>query len=231
MATVNWDSIKNNSKAARESGEADDGQEQSERRMKKVGTGESKTMKKSFRKRFLETFIADDITKKDIGEYLLKDIIVPSIQDAIMDGVNGALGMMFGINIVRKGSRGSSSSSGGKIRYGGYFNGGSSSKKESTTVRTRDRSTFEVQMKDNKQEAMDIMEELENYLAEYPENGVTVADYYDAFGVSTEHTDNKWGWRNLDGMRLERVPRAFYDEETRRYLDGWAVVMPREIAL
>ena len=230
MATVDWDSLTNNSRAARES-ETENGQ--SERKIQQVGAGRSKTMKKTFRKRFMETFIADDVTKKDIGEYILKDVVVPSIQDAIMDGVNGALGMMFGINIVRKGSRSSSSSSGGRIKYGGYFTGGNSAKKEASSraVRERSGSTFEVQMKDNKQEALDIMEELESYLAEYPENGVTVADYYDAFGVSTEHTDNKWGWRDLTGMRLERVPRAFYDEDTRRYLDGWAVVMPREIAL
>lgn len=230
MATVDWDNLKNNSRSARE---ADTDSDISERKMQQVGTGRSKTMKKPLRKRFLETFIADDVTKKDIGEYILKDVVVPSIQDAIMDGVNGALGMMFGINIVRKGSRSASSSSSGKIRYGGYFTGGNSTKKETASRATRERtsSTFEVQMKDNKQDALDIMEELENYLAEYPENGVTVADYYDAFGVSTEHTDNKWGWRDLTGMRLERVPRAFYDEDTRRYLDGWAVVMPREISL
>lgn len=231
MAEISVDQIRGNSYAARDRQAADE--EKSERRkLGKVGTGQTKKMRKSLSRRFIETFIADDVTKEDIKKYLIKDILVPSIQDAIMDGINGALGMMFGIGIVRKGSSRGSSSNNGKIRYGGYFNSGESKKKNSTTEKRRDSySGFEIQMKDSKEEAMDIMRDLENLLADYPDEGVTVADYYDAFGKSTEHTDNKYGWYDLDGMHIERVPRAFYDEETRRYSDGYAVVMPRETAL
>ena len=232
MALVNSDDLKGNSYAERErQAEAEE-----RRKLAKVGSGQSKKMKKSLSRRFIETFISDDVTKQDVKDFIIKDIIVPSIQDAIMDGINGALGMMFGIGIVRKGSsRGSSGSSGGKIRYGGYFNGGNSqksSKSSSARENRRDiRSGFEVQMKDSKDDALKIMDELNELLDTYPEEGVSVADYYDAFGVTTEHTDNKFGWMNLDGMHLERVPRAFYDEDTRRYSDGFAVVMPRVEAL
>ena len=98
-------------------------------------------------------------------------------------------------------------------------------------ISTEARSGFEIQMKDSKEAALRVMEELEELLDEYPDEGVSVADYYDAFGVSTEHTDNKYGWYDLAGMHIERVPRAFQDEDTGRYLDGFAVVMPRESAL
>lgn len=232
MAEVDWEAMKaGNSNTKREMQEEQKEERLEHRKLKDSG-GRSKKMRKSLARRFVETFIADDVTKQDIRDYIVKDIIVPSIQDAIMDGINGALGMMFGIGIVRNGSS-RKTSSGGKIRYGGYFNGGESKKTKSSIRESRreTRSDFEIQMKDSKDKALDIMRDFEEYLAEYPDEGLSYADYYDAFGVSTEHTDNKFGWYDLTGMHLERVPRAFQDEDTGRYIDGWAVVMPRGEAL
>ena len=229
MAEVNIDDLRGgNSRAERERQE----EREERRKLENVGGGRSKKMKKSFCRRFVENFIADDVTKDDIRSFIVKDVIVPMIQDAIMDSINGALGMMFGIGIVRSGSS-RKTSSGGKIRYGGYFNSGESKKTKSSVRESRReaRSGFEIQMKDSKEAALRVMEELEELLDEYPDEGVSVADYYDAFGVSTEHTDNKYGWYDLAGMHIERVPRAFQDEDTGRYLDGFAVVMPRESAL
>ena len=228
MAEVNLDDLRGgNSRAERERQE----EREERRKLEDVG-GRSKKMKKSFSRRLIENFIADDVTKDDIRSFIVKDVVVPMIQDAIMDSINGALGMMFGIGIVRNGTS-RKTSSGGKIRYGGYFNSGESKKSKSSVRETRReaRVDFEIQMKDSKQKALDIMRDFEEYLDEYPDEGLSYADYYDAFGVTTEHTDNKFGWYDLTGMHLERVPRAFQDEDTGRYIDGWAVVMPRGEAL
>ena len=228
MAEVNLDDLRGgNSRAERERQE----EREERRKLENVG-GRSKKMKKSFSRRLIENFIADDVTKDDIRSFIVKDVVVPMIQDAIMDSINGALGMMFGIGIVRSGSS-RKTSSGGKIRYGGYFNSGESKKSKTSVRETRReaRVDFEIQMKDSKQKALDIMRDFEEYLDEYPDEGLSYADYYDAFGVTTEHTDNKFGWYDLTGMHLERVPRAFQDEDTGRYIDGWAVVMPRGEAL
>lgn len=231
MAEINTDELVSNSISSRESDHDNDG---ARRRLTPVGNGKSKAVKKPLGRRLIETFIDEDFTREGLKEFLIKSIIVPSIQDALMDSVNGALGMMFGIGIVRKGaSRGGGSRSDGKIRYGGFFNGGDSeqsrasrSNGRSDNRRRTDSSRLEVQMKDNEADAKRIMVELENMLEQYQENGVTVCDYYDAFGVSTEPTDNNWGWTDLHGMHLERCPRAFYDKESGRHLTGWAVVMP-----
>lgn len=208
--------------------------EESRRRLTPVGNSKSKPIKKPLGRRLIETFIDEDFTREGLRNFIIKEIIVPSIQDALMDSVNGALGMMFGIGIVRKGaSRGSDQKGDKRIRYGGFFNGGNSetapvskSATRTESKRRTDSSRLEVQMKDNEADAKRIMAELEELLIDYPENGVTVCDYYDAFGVSTEPTDNNWGWTDLRGMHLERCPRAFYDKESGRHLTGWAVVMP-----
>ena len=233
MAEYSIDELKPNSNASREQKEAEETSEEQRPRMQRIGSGASKARKKPIKQRLFETFIDEEFTWKGLRSYIVKDIIAPAIQDAIMDGVNGALGMMFGIGIVRKGASRGTTSSSSKIRYGGYFNSGNDSSRSSTRSSTKsesrrrtDSSKLEVQMKDNEAEAKQIMAQLEELLIDYPENGVTVCDYYDAFGVTTESTDNHWGWTDLRGMHLERCPRAFYDKESGRHLTGWAVVMP-----
>lgn len=233
MAEINLDSIPSNSYKSREAAEQKD---IPRRKLSAVGDGRSKAMKEPVLKRLKKTFIDDDFTPSNLKTFVVKDVIAPAIQNAILDGVNGALEMMFGIGIVRRGYRSSSviSSrtpyrSSGNTRTVG--NGSSSVSSKSQSSERRGRSSFEVQMKDNKADAEKIMMDLEALLEEQPDAGVTVSDYYDAFGITTEFTDNNYGWYNLDGMRLKQVPKAFVDEETGRYINGWAVIMPPEQAL
>ena len=36
-------------------------------------------------------------------------------------------------------------------------------------------------------------------------DSATVADFYDLVGITSEFTDNKWGWTNLHGSRVIRA--------------------------
>ena len=38
---------------------------------------------------------------------------------------------------------------------------------------------------------------------------VSVADMYDAVGETSDFTDNKWGWSDLDGVTIQRVSNGF----------------------
>ena len=49
---------------------------------------------------------------------------------------------------------------------------------------------------------------------------VTVADFYDLAGVTTEFTDNKFGWVDLRGIEVRRSPRY-----------GYYIVLPKCIPL
>lgn len=207
-------------------------EEESSSHVSRIGTGKKANIKKSFLQRFRDTFIADDITREDIREFIMRDVIVPAIQDAIMDGINGALGMMFGISISRAARVSKSSSGGGtKINYSGRFTNENSRKDNRRSAReSRNRDGgIEYQMHDSEDKAYATIKELENALKDY--GRVSRADYYDCFGKETEFTDNNWGWTNLSGMYVQRVPKGFIDEETGRYLNGYAVIMPREVPL
>ena len=237
MAEPSWENLKPNSHASRAATEAEEKQDIQRKKLDAVGNGRSKPMKAPFLKRLKNTFIDDDFTPANLKDYVVKDVVAPAIQNAILDGVNGALEMAFGIGIVRRGTKrvGGVISSRTQYRNSGNtrtISNGSASVSSQRPVSDRGgRSTFEPQMKDNKEEADKIMISLEALLEEQPDAGVSVSDYYDLFGITTEHTDNKYGWYNLDGMRLQRIPNGFYDEEKRRYCDGWAVIMPPEQAL
>ena len=205
--------------------------QQEKKESKMIALGKNANIKKSFRRRFIETFIADDVTKEDIREYIVKDVIVPAIQDAIMDGINGALGLMFGITIARAGrSIKSSSSSGSKISYSSSFSS-EKDKEKSRSIERRDRrgGGYEIQMVDEKTKADSILREIEEDIRQYGK--ISVADYYDYFGKETDFPDNDYGWRTANGVYIQRVPNGFVDEETGRYKNGWAVVMPREIQI
>lgn len=223
MAEVRLDDLKPNSYASRESHAEP---EPTEKRVNRVGTGRSARMRKSLRRRFVDIFFAEDVG--DVKTYLVRDIVVPAIQDAIVDGVTGALGMIFYGDSRRVSNK---TTGGPKINYGGYFGGGASRKNKVSEAQRKSaiHSGFEALMKDNRGEAEEILIEMEEILNDYGQ--ITVSDYYDLFGESTEFTQNNYGWLDLDNARIRRVPRGFYDEETRRYIDGFAVEMPRPVAL
>lgn len=237
MAEPSWENLKPNSHVSRAAVEAEEKQDIQRKKLDAVGTGRSKPMKAPFLKRLKNTFIDDDFTPTNLKDYVVKDVVAPAIQNAILDGVNGALEMAFGIGIVRRGTKRVSGVISSRTQYRNsgnsrtINNGSASVSSQSAASERRSKSTFEPQMKDNKKEAEDIMISLEALLEEQPDAGVSVSDYYDAFGITTEHTDNKYGWYDLSGMRLQEIRNAFYDEDTRRYIPGWAVIMPPEQAL
>jgi hypothetical protein len=47
----------------------------------------------------------------------------------------------------------------------------------------------------------------------------TVADFYDAVGMTTEYSDHNYGWDNLSRSTVQRVR------------DGWILIMPEPGAL
>ena len=67
-----------------------------------------------------------------------------------------------------------------------------------------------------------VRDYLWEYLTTYGQ--VRVADFYDACGdyaahIIQQYTDNNWGWRNLDGLQVVRVP------------EGWILNLPEPISL
>ena len=147
--------------------------------------------------------------------------------------INAAVGMLL-FNEVRRGGgrRGKPSGNSSKVSYSGYFsNDGGGRREKMPTYRNSDvPGNVDELMKESRGEAEEVLDILREVLDKYGQ--ITVNDYYDAFGVTSDNfQDNKWGWTDLDGVNVKRVPRGIYDEDERRYIDGFMLTMPREIAL
>lgn len=214
---VNMDDLKPNSHKYHK--EADAVQEEtSEKKVSKVVTNSVTRKKKSLGRRFVDTFFKDGESITDIRTYLVEEVLVPAIKENIADMINGAVGMLFfGEARRRSGNRSQGPT---RVNYGGYFNGGGNDRRERMAQSTRNRNerqSLDDFLFESRADAEQVQDEMLELLDSYGQ--VTVADYLDMLGISSEFTDNKYGWTNLNGMRVVHAR------------GGYRLELPREVAL
>ena len=188
-----------------------------ERKLEKVVTGTVKKQKRGFGKKLAETFLEDDT--KSVGSYIFHDVLIPAAKAMISDMVGGGLEMLlFG----EKRGRNSRRDTGGRssfTSYGSYYR---------STDRERDRDKdrgremsrtgrarhdFDEIVLETRGEAEEVLSHLVDLTIDY--NQATVADLYDLVGISSNFTDNKYGWTDLRGVAPRRVR------------DGYLLDLPR----
>ena len=190
---------------------------------KKVGKIVSNNVirkKKTLGRRFVDIFFKDGESIGDIKTYLLEEVLVPAIKENIADMVNGAIGMLFfGEARRRAGNR--SQGNGTRVNYGGYFNGGGNNERRermaNSTRNRNERENINDFIFESRADAEQVYDEMFELLDSYGQ--VTVADYLDMLGISSEFTDNKYGWTNLSGMKVVHAR------------GGYRLELPRETAL
>lgn len=212
MANVDIDNFKSNSFKSKEK----DDKEERTSRVKGASSGVAKTRERSLGSKFKDTFLGEEI--KDAKSYIIFDVIVPSIKEMIVDTVENAVEMIFGVS-GRTRSRGSSrvTGKGESVSYQAYYK----SSKESGRARTEERDSYngykEVIM-DSRGAAEEVLDILIEAVNEYKQ--VSIADLYDAANLPPgPWTDNKYGWTDLRSAYIKRVR------------DGYLIVLPRPIAL
>lgn len=186
------------------------------KKIEKVISGNATTRKKSLFRRFANTFFYEDIG--DVKTYLIYDVIVPAIKENIVDLINSAAGMIFFGEARRRPAKNSSGGN-SKINYGGYFAGNERKEKLPNYSRSRATHNFDDVIFETYGEADAVLDSMIEILnSEYKQ--VTVADFYDLAGLSTNFTDNKFGWIDLRGASVKGSPHRGY------YID-----LPRCISL
>lgn len=215
--TLNLDDLKPNShQYNRDMERAEEANE--EKSVEKVVTGKVTQKKKSLGRKFVEIFFADGEDIGDIKRYLVEDVLVPAVKENIADAINGAIGMLFFGEVRRRASK-SGNGSGTKVNYGGYFNGGDS-RRERMAKSTREknsRTELDDFLFESRADAEQVRDEMLEMLDTY--NQVTVADYLDMLGKTSEFTDNKYGWTDLGNIRVV-AGRG-----------GYRLILPREMPL
>lgn len=161
--------------------------------------------KKSLGRRFTETFIGDDIDS--VKEYVKTDVVIPAIKNLIFESVTNALQMMLWNNVGQPIKR-----KGEQREYNEFYKSKSYNVSASANRSPRDRFDFYDIVFKSKFDAEKALSLLYEYVDTY--GHATVADYYNSIPqevlknagiMSSVYTDNDWGWRDLNNIRIQPV--------------------------
>lgn len=171
-------------------------QETSEKRVEKVISGTAKTKKNEVRK-FRDIFISEDIS--NVKSYVLMDVLVPAIKNAIVDIVTDGVNMIFGTGSGRKKTSGSN--------YVSYRDYSRETKRDDNRV-SSGRFAYDDILFPSRGEADAVLEQMDAIIEEY--GYVTVADMYDMADLNAPYTGNRYGWTSVRRAEIVRVRGGDY---------------------
>jgi hypothetical protein len=176
----------------------------SDKKLKRITSGEVRTRKRSVRRQFQEAFVVGDT--RTAVEYMLFEVALPSMRDAVVDSLIGGIERLFQGDSRRRGAGPSPSGSAPYTSYSSMFGQGAgilASPKRGMSSRGRARHNFSEIVLNTRAEAEEVIDQMFEVIERWGE--VSVADLYELLGVAADHTDQKWGWRTLGGASVRRV--------------------------
>jgi hypothetical protein len=183
---------------------------QPERKLEKVVNGETKTRKKSEVKKFANIFVPEDVD--NVKSYILTDVIIPGIKNAIADVVSI---MLFGeVGRLGRGGR----DRGSKISYQKYYRDDRDDRRDYGRPRSTSGFDYDDILFETRGDADLVLDQLESAIASY---GIaSVADLYDLAGITCRsYTANKYGWTDIRSAKVVRVR------------DGYILQLPRTVQI
>lgn len=183
------------------------------REVKKIVQGPVKVKKKSGLRKLTDTFISEDAP--DVKSYVVKDVVVPNVKKIIWEVLTG------GLDIVLNGKNGSYRSNrtnAGRVSYRDYGNDYKPRQQSDNSSRNRGGYSCNDIILGSRGEAEEVLSQLIEMLAEY-DTPVSVAELYALVGESHNHTDWKYGWRDLSNAYVSRCT------------DGYVIKLPRPVPI
>lgn len=181
------------------------------KKVEKVISGTAKSKKKTGLLKAADIFIEDDIAS--VKDYVIKDVIIPTLKRTIADAINGSINMLFWGENGNGRSRGVSD----KVSFRNYSSYSSKRDVRSDSVRTTTGYSYDDIVIDSRGEAEEVLTRMDELVATY--GIVSVADFYDLVGVTCNYTDNKYGWTNLRNAKVVPVR------------DGYMIKLPKAMPL
>lgn len=179
-----------------------------EKKTEKVVTGNVKQRKKSGLSKAGSIFVPGEVDS--VKNYILWDVLVPSIKRAISDIICNGTNMLLG-----EPNRGKSNSTGAKVSYRQYYQG--EERRDYNRPRPQEKYNYDDIIFETRGDAEEVLYRMEELLERF--EVVSVADLFDMAGISCNYTDNKYGWTDLRNAHVERVR------------DGYIINLPRATAL
>jgi hypothetical protein len=172
--------------------------------------------KKPIRKKFSEVFIAGS-AKTAIG-YALWEVLLPAAKDTVVEVITQGVEKLFFGESRRRGSLPPPSGPTGYVSYDRYsMRHRMSSPQRVISRQARARHDFDEIVLEGRTEAEEVIDRLYEVISRY--ESATVADLYQLVGLSSNHTDHKWGWTDIRGAGVSRTR------------DGYILDLPEPIPL
>lgn len=191
------------------------------KKLEKIVTGKVRKQKKGFGKKIAEAITEDDT--QSVGSYIMYDVLIPAAKDLINDMIGGGLEMLlFG---ERRGTRTRREGGRSYTNYGGYSSPSYRTGQVDNRNRPREvsrvnrsRHDFGEVVLDTRGEAEEVLSQLYDLTLDYGQ--ATVSDFYDLVGITSDFTDEKFGWVDLRSANVSRARGG-----------GYTINFPRPIAL
>lgn len=174
-----------------------------------VVRGEVKVREKRGLRRLKEEWVRED--GPSVGDYILFDVLLPSLKNLILDIGHGAIDAAFGeIPGNGRSYRSRRDDRRSYISYDRMYDSRDSRREDRRRMERKvaDRlDEFEFEYRDD---AEDVLEQLVDYLDEYGD--VPVSYFYDRVGKTVPHdfTKDDWGWTNLSSAKVCRLRGGGY---------------------
>lgn len=166
-------------------------------KLEKVVTGEVTVRKKPLGRKLRDIFIVSD--PETVRQYVIFDIIIPGVKRLICDSVE----------MILLGD--TKASKAGRYRdYASYDRGSSKNNRRDFTDRDRSKPDYRDYTFATRSDAEEVLRSLRELIDMY--DRASVADFYDLVGQSTDYTENKYGWLNLDRARVMTCRDGYYIE-------------------
>ena len=178
------------------------------KRVEKVVRGNVRTKKKNEISKVKDAFISEDAG--NVKNYVLMDVIIPTIKNTIVDIVTDSIRMIF----LGESGRKRKSISGSKVSYRSYYDDPRDSDRYNRPVTRAAGLNLDDIILETRADAELILDQMQNIIDEY--GHVTVSDLYDMVDLSAPYTGNRYGWTRLgsadavrtrDGDYVLRLPR------------------------
>lgn len=164
-------------------------------------------------RRIAKSLLNDE--SKDIGSYILYDILIPAAKSMITESIQSGIEMLIYGETTQR--RKSSRNIGGSpiVSYGSFYQRDNRRDERPQKRFSNARFNLDEIIFKNGSDASDVLTALCDHIESY--ETVSVAEFYDYAGVEgASHTDHKWGWT---GSELSDA----YCTHTR---GGYVIVLP-----
>lgn len=179
-----------------------------EKNVERVTSAEAVRRKKSLGKQFKETFVGGDA--KSALHYVIFGVMLPAAKDTLVEAASqGFERLIFGETRSRRGMRNPAAGPSGYVSYDQLKSAARSPMPQrQISKRARSRHDFDEIVLASRTEAEEVIDRLFDLVSRY--DAATVADLYELTGLSSTHSDHKWGWTDLRGATVSRLRNSGY---------------------